>query len=152
RIPVIAAPTPIPVIPASEIGESITRSVPNFSTSPDKTLNGVPASATSSPIMKMDSSRRISSVRASLTAWAKVISRPATGGVIVSCINVLIDFGRIGIRGVQGKLHRVFRLGLDFLLNRLELRVSCQFFIKEPRTEKCDRISVRFPLLLLGFG
>ena len=42
RMPVIAAPTPRPVMPASEIGESITRSVPNSSTSPDSTLNGVP--------------------------------------------------------------------------------------------------------------
>jgi len=40
---------PIPVKPASEIGVSITRSAPNSSTRPDSTLNGVPASATSSP-------------------------------------------------------------------------------------------------------
>ena len=51
RSPVIAAPTPRPVIPASEIGESSTRSGPNSSTRPASTLNGVPASATSSPRM-----------------------------------------------------------------------------------------------------
>ena len=34
RMPVIAAPTPMPVMPASEIGESITRAGPNSSTSP----------------------------------------------------------------------------------------------------------------------
>ena len=42
RMPVIAAPSPSPVIPASEIGESMTRSGPNSSTSPARTLNGVP--------------------------------------------------------------------------------------------------------------
>ena len=38
RIPVIAAPTPIPVIPASEIGESMMRSGPNSSTRPEQHL------------------------------------------------------------------------------------------------------------------
>src|SRR5579884_1101569 len=52
RIPVIAAPTPRPVMPASEMGESMTRCVPNSCTRPERTLKGVPASATSSPIMK----------------------------------------------------------------------------------------------------
>ena len=68
RIPVIAAPSPIPVMPASEMGESSTRSGPNSSTSPDVTLNGVPASATSSPMRKTAGSRRSSSASASLTA------------------------------------------------------------------------------------
>jgi hypothetical protein len=40
RIPVIAAPRPRPEMPASEMGESMTRSVPNSSTSPERTLNG----------------------------------------------------------------------------------------------------------------
>src|SRR2546426_1087568 len=75
RMPVIAAPSARPGIPGSEIGESSTRSVPNSSTSPASTLNGVPASATSSPITKIDGSRRISSRKASLTAWASVSSR-----------------------------------------------------------------------------
>src|SRR5581483_187828 len=44
-------------------------------TRPARTLNGVPASATSSPMMKTVGSRRISSASASLIAWAKVISR-----------------------------------------------------------------------------
>ena len=64
----MAAPTPMPVKPDSEIGESRTRSVPNSSTKPLSTLKGVPASATSSPIIKTDSSRRISSANASLIA------------------------------------------------------------------------------------
>ena len=36
-------------MPASEMGESMTRSGPNLSTRPTSTLKGVPASATSSP-------------------------------------------------------------------------------------------------------
>ena len=75
RMPVIAAPTASPVMPASEIGESITRSGPNSATRPDSTLNGVPASATSSPITNTRSSRRSSSASASLTAWPNVSSR-----------------------------------------------------------------------------
>jgi hypothetical protein len=66
--PVIAAPTAMPMKPGSEIGVSITLSVPNSSTSPESTLNGVPASATSSPIRMTVGSRRISSASASLTA------------------------------------------------------------------------------------
>src|SRR5256885_12476771 len=85
RNPVIAAPTPIPVKPASEIGVSITLSAPNSSTRPDNTLNGVPASATSSPKMHTRESRRISSASASRTACANVSSLVATSG-----INVLV--------------------------------------------------------------
>ena len=66
--PVIAAPTAIPVKPGSDIGVSIIRLVPNSSTRPESILNGVPASATSSPRRKIVSSRRISSAIASLTA------------------------------------------------------------------------------------
>src|SRR5947209_2800028 len=40
RMPVIAPPTPRPVIPASEIGESMTRPGPNSSTRRDKHLEG----------------------------------------------------------------------------------------------------------------
>src|SRR5579885_569023 len=79
RIPVIAPPTPRPVMPASEIGESITRPGPNSSTNPASTLNGVPASATSSPIMNTVGSRRISSASASRMACASVISRVLAG-------------------------------------------------------------------------
>ena len=40
RIPVIAAPTPIPVIPASEIGESITRRGTELLDQPEQHLEG----------------------------------------------------------------------------------------------------------------
>src|ERR1700678_2670696 len=90
RSPVIAAPTATPVKPASEIGVSTTRAAPNSSTSPDKTLNGVPASATSSPKIHTLASRRISSASASRTACANVSSR--------SGIHILIDLFHAGIR------------------------------------------------------
>src|SRR5438270_10068699 len=91
RSPVIAAPIPRPVMPGSEIGESSTRSVPNSSTRPASTLKGVPASATSSPITKTASSRRSSSVRASLIACAL----DEVGGVRVDSTRVLtVDFAR----------------------------------------------------------
>src|SRR5437868_2144890 len=75
RIPVIAAPTPMPAYPGSEIGVSITRSVPNSCTSPTSVLNGWPASATSSPMRNTRGSRRISSAIASFTASPYVSSR-----------------------------------------------------------------------------
>ena len=78
RMPVIAAPTPRPVKPASEIGVSMMRSLPNSSTSPVSTLKVVPASATSSPIRTTFGSRRISSAIASLMASPNVSSRTAS--------------------------------------------------------------------------
>src|SRR5512142_1930700 len=114
-IPVMAEPTPSPAMPASEMGESITRWVPNSSTSPDRTLKGVPASATSSPRMKTVESRRISSARASRMASPKVNSR--------SSINILRDFTGIGIGGVHGEFHArvhfLFHLGIDLVENGL---------------------------------
>ncbi len=55
----------------------MTRSVPNSCTSPTRVLNGWPASAMSSPMMKTLGSRRISSAMASLTASPYVSSRSA---------------------------------------------------------------------------
>ena len=68
REPLMAAPTAMPKAPASEIGVSITRSLPNASNSPSVCLNTPPAAATSSPIISTLSSRRISANSASRTA------------------------------------------------------------------------------------
>src|SRR5271157_499107 len=109
RMPVMAAPTPTPVKPASEIGVSTTRAVPNSSTKPDKTLKGVPASATSSPKMQTVLSRRISSASASRTACANVNSRRAASG-----IHVLLHFFWLGIGCGDREIHRGLHLGADF--------------------------------------
>src|SRR5712692_2827426 len=115
RKPVIAAPTPIPVNPASDIGVSITRSAPNSSTSPDNTLNGVPASATSSPKIQTRESRRISSASASRTACAKVNSRWAASG-----IHILLHFFGTGIGGRYCKFNGFLHLGLNLRVNAIE--------------------------------
>src|ERR1700674_1392822 len=127
RRPVIAAPTATPVNPASEIGVSMTRDFPNSSTSPDKTLNGVPASATSSPMRHTRGSRRISSASASRTASPSVNSRTATSG-----INVLLDLVRAGISRLHGKLHGRVDLGLDLRLNPIELIFVREFLTDDP--------------------
>src|SRR4029079_15323035 len=127
----------------SEIGESITRSVPNSSTRPASTLNGVPASATSSPITKMVGSRRISSRKASLTACASVSSRVPTA----SSVDMVRHLARVGEGRVQRVLDRVRDLGLDALAHAFELS-----FVAEPRREERERATLRRPLLLLGFG
>src|SRR6516165_4635606 len=147
RIPVIAAPTPSPVNPASDIGVSITRSVPNSSTSPESTLNGVPASATSSPKMHTRESRRISSARASRIAWAKVSSRSAGSG-----INVLIHLGFLRIRRGNRKFHRRLHLGFDFPFDLLQRGNIGNFFADQPLAKQQNRIAARFPLLLFLLG
>src|ERR1700676_263223 len=143
RIPVIAAPTPTPVNPASEIGVSITRSVPNSSTRPESTLNGVPASATSSPNMHTRESRRISSASASRIACANVNSLVAVSG-----IHVLVHFLGSRIRRRNRKLHRRFHLRPHFVLHPFKRRGIRQLFRQQPVRKVLDRVALRLPLLL----
>src|SRR5579863_6546883 len=144
RSPVIAAPTPTPVNPGSEIGVSMTRDFPNSSTIPERTLNGVPASATSSPMTKTLGSRRISSEMASRTASAIVNSRTATSG-----IHILPHLVHAGIRRLQREIHcrGDFRFGLR--LDFVELRLCRDLFADEPVAEDLDWIALRLPALFL---
>src|SRR5712691_2639081 len=134
RIPVIAAPRPMPAMPASEIGESITRSGPNSSTRPDSTLNGVPASATSSPITNTEGSRRSSSASASFTAWPRVSSR-VSGSIAALGIDMLIHLAGVGIGSRERELDARRDLGLE-----------------QARLEQRDRITCGAPLRLLLLG
>src|SRR5579864_3386474 len=147
RIPVIAAPTPTPVNPASEIGVSITRSLPNSSTRPDKTLNGVPASATSSPRMHTRESRRISSASASRTACAKVNSRLPFSAK-TSGIHVLLRLFRTGIRGGDCKIDRGLHLFADFGFDLRKSRRLRKIFLAQPLPKQLDGVALRLPLLL----
>ena len=61
RSPTTAAPTAVPMIPASASGVSITRSAPNSSMKPSVTLKAPPKTPMSSPMTKTRSSLRISS-------------------------------------------------------------------------------------------
>src|SRR6266436_6302053 len=142
RNPVIAAPTPIPVKPASEIGVSITRSAPNSSTRPDNTLNGVPASATSSPRMHTRESRRISSARASLMASPKVSSRTF---VSVSGIHVLIDFNRIRVGCGQRGFDRSVHAGGQLRVDAIEQRLVGEMLLDQRTGENTDRIPLGDP-------
>src|SRR5215472_11502481 len=116
-IPVMAAPTPSPEMPASEIGESMMRAGPNSSTSPDSTLKGVPASATSSPMMNTVGSRRNSSASASRMAWPRVTSyiwpEPASPPATLS-IDMFGYLADLWKRRVQTKFDSGGNLGLDF--------------------------------------
>src|ERR1700675_1883570 len=146
RRPVIAAPTASPVKPASEIGVSTTRSVPNSSTSPDSTLNGVPASATSSPRMQTRESRRISSASASRIASAKVISRAPASGIDV--LTYLIEF-RIGSR--DGNFDGFLHLRFDLRMDLREGRGVCVILIHQPIAQILDGIALGDPFLLFFF-
>src|SRR5207302_1343160 len=140
RKPVIAAPTPIPVKPASEMGVSTTRPEPNSSTSPERTLNGVPASATSSPKMHTRESRRISSANASRTACANVSSR--------SGINVLLHLVDTGIRSGNRELYRRLHLQSSLGRNLFHRSGVGIALAQQPLREHRDGVAVGLPNLL----
>src|SRR5579859_6741639 len=140
RRPVMAAPTPTPVNPASEMGVSSDLLAPNSSTSPERTLNGVPASATSSPKMQTVESRRISSARASRTACANVSSR--------SGIDVLLHFVNAGIGRGDGEFYGAFHFGAAFGSYRVE-RCSVGVILRQqPICVQFDGIAIALPMLL----
>src|SRR6266513_2908030 len=125
RNPVIAAPTPMPVKPASEIGVSITRSAPKMHTR---------------------ESRRISSASASRTACANVSSLVATSG-----INVLIHLVYRRVRRGNRKLHRRLHFRPHFFLDLLELSFVRKFLLNQPLREVLDGVPFRLPFLLFLF-
>src|ERR1051326_1751134 len=143
RRPVIAAPTPIPVNPASEMGVSTTRSAPNSSTRPERTLKGVPASATSSPKMQTRESRRISSASASRTACANVSSR--------SGIHILIHLIDAGIWRRDGEFHGGVHLRAGFGCDLLERRGLGLPQRQQPVCVQLDGVALRLPVLLFLF-
>src|SRR5437879_3481530 len=148
RSPVMAAPTPSPVMPGSEIGESSTRSGPNSSTRPASTLKGVPASATSSPMMKTLSSRRSSSERASFTACANVSVRvPAAVSTLGE--DILGHLARVGERRLQREREPRFDLDAHLVLDALQVVGRREALLLEPLAEECERIALAPPQLLL---
>src|SRR5437660_3456238 len=151
RSPVMAAPTPMPVKPGSEIGVSITRSLPNSSTRPDRTLKGVPASATSSPMMQTRESRRISSASASRMASPNVSSRTVVW-VAVSGIDVLLRLVDSGIGRGDGEFHSGIHLRFDLGLNFFKLRRIRQLLPDEPIAENIDGITLGGPALFFLLG
>src|SRR5712692_9491158 len=148
RMPVIAAPTASPVMPASEIGESSTRSGPNSSTSPDMTLNGVPASATSSPTMKTRSSRRSSSASASLTACAIVISRVVAGASTLG-VDIVRHLARIREGRVEREPDALLDLGARLVLDRLQADVVGQPVLEQPAAQPRKGVALAPPEGLL---
>src|SRR6185369_141594 len=149
RMPVIPAPTPMPVNPASEMGVSSTRSVPNSCTRPPRTLNAVPASATSSPMMKTLGSRRISSASASRTASPSVNSRTATA---TSGIHVLLRLVHVRIRRRHGELDGFLDLRLHFRLNLVQGGLVGDLLRQDRFGGNLDRIALGLPLLLYLLG
>src|ERR1700687_5588227 len=144
RNPVMAAPTARPVNPASEIGVSKTRSLPNSSNRPERTLNGVPASATSSPMMHTVASRRISSASASRIACANLSSR-----LPVSGIHVLCHFIGGRIRRRHGEVDCLLHLDRKLSLHLIKSRRIGKFLLHQPLPEIRDRIPL--PLSQLFF-
>src|SRR4051812_10845172 len=145
RIPAIAAPTPSPLNPASEIGVSMMRSLPNSSTRPVRTLKVVPASATSSPIRMTLGSRRISSAIASLMASPKLNSRTL---VAVSSIDVLGNLARVRVQRLDRELDGRIHLGDEFALNGIERGSIRDAVGHQPLAVQRDRVALGDPLLL----
>src|SRR6188474_366318 len=148
RMPAMAAPTPSPVKPASEIGVSMMRSLPNSSTRPTSTLKVVPASATSSPMRTTFGSRLISSAMASLMASPKVSSLIAVAN---SGIDVLVYFAGVGIRAVHCEFDGRIHLDDERLLDGVERGAIDHAVVHQPLTVQSDRIALRHPLLLFRF-
>src|SRR5438309_1932438 len=149
RSPVMAAPTPSPVMPGSEIGESSTRSVPNSSTRPASTLKGVPASATSSPITKIVSSRRNSSVRASLIACAKLSVRVPADSKLGE--DILGHLTRVGEGCLDGEREPDLDLRTRPVLDALEVTGRGEALLLEPRSEERERVTFASPQLFFLF-
>src|SRR5262245_49144236 len=150
-MPVIAAPTPRPVNPASEIGVSMTREGPNSCTRPVSTLKAVPASATSSPSSTTRGSRRISSAIASLTASPNVSSR--TAAAVSTCgIDIFGHFVDGGIRCVERQLHRAVHLSGELRIDPIARVAVRDAVVDEMATEDRDGIALGDPPLLLVFG
>src|SRR5206468_1185587 len=147
RIPVIAAPTPRPVKPASEIGVSMTRSGPNSCTRPVRTLNAVPASATSSPSSTTRGSRRISSAMACLTASPKVSSRGAATAS-AGRIDILGHFVDAWIGRVDRPAHRLIHDRRQLVVQAIERCAIGQALIDEVIAENRNRIALGYPPLL----
>src|SRR5271156_549871 len=148
RSPVIAAPTASPVNPASEIGVSSTRSLPNSSNNPERTLKGVPASATSSPIMQTVESRRISSASASRIACANVSSRSSCAWALFSRIHILGHFIDSRIRCCDRKINCFLHRGLKFSWNLIQCGSIGEFLVNQPFPKIRDRIPLSLPHLL----
>src|SRR6185312_2068644 len=151
RMPVIAAPTPRPEMPASEMGESMMRSGPNSSTRPESTLNGVPASATSSPMMKTVGSRRSSSASASRIAWPSVISRicvPLARSVAILGVDILRDLTLGRERRAETELDADLDLALRPLTYLGQLLRLGQPLRDEPVAQDFDRVALCLPELL----
>src|SRR5437773_422304 len=148
RSPVMAAPTPRPVKPASEMGVSMTRSRPNSCTSPPSTLNAVPASATSSPSRTTRGSRRISSAMASLTASPNVSSRAAEA-VSAGSIHVLGRLLGVRIRRIDGPLHGAIHVGSQLRVDRIERSLAGNTVLDQMAAEDGDGIALGHPVLLL---
>src|SRR5712691_8114815 len=146
RMPVMAAPSPMPVKPASEIGVSITRSDPNSSTSPLSTLNGVPASATSSPMRKTRWSRLISSASASRIASAMVIWRSAGEGLGKDMHRHLVG---LGVGRVERELDAVRDLRAHLFLDALERDRVGLAFAGQGLGEDLQRVALLAPYPLL---
>src|SRR5258705_6838589 len=148
RNPVIAAPTASPVKPASEMGVSRTRSLPNSSTRPDSTLKGVPASATSSPMMQTLASRRISSASASRIACAKVSSR----SVAISGIDILLYFVDTRVGRCDSEIHGLLHFRFQFVVPAIECDGVGEFLFDQQIPQIENGIALRFPGLLFLLG
>src|SRR5690625_2897024 len=141
--PVMAAPTPMDAIVASEIGVSRTRASPNVSCRPWVTLNTPPAMATSSPNTTTLSSSCIVSCKALLTARKYLISTMSPSSVL-KCVNVIERIGKCRVDILACRVKRLRHAFLDAVVNGLDL-VFSDAIIKKQLLCSDDR-------LMLGNG
>ncbi len=138
----------MPVNPGSEIGVSITRSLPNSSTRPDKHLE---RRARFGHVFAQDAHARIAAHLFGQRFADRLAQRSIRESVCVavSGIDVLVDLLDAGIRRGNRKLHRRVHLRLDFGFEFVRAAPASASFCSSSHSPAC-LIGSRFgcPLLL----
>src|SRR5579871_6275954 len=159
RSPVAAAPTAMPMKPASLIGVSITRAAPKRPMSPrvapmiPPQASSMPCAArppppaTSSPITTTVGSRSIAWWRASLIAWTNVSVRSATALALrrarVVHVDVAHEVGGIGRRARLGVADRGGDGGGDLVVDAAEIARGEPPLGDDTALEEVERIALR---------
>src|SRR5256885_1177070 len=136
RVPVMAAPALRPTKPRSQMGVSHSRSGPKRSYSPAVVLKLPPRLPMPSPITKMRGLAAISSESASSVAFMNVSSRMGSPVIHVR------GRGRwVGPGAAFGELAGVYHRGADLLVDRPQLRFSCETLLQQYVLQPQDRVA-----------
>src|SRR5215213_2355676 len=130
-MPINAAPHAAPTIAASEIGVSITRSLPNSSINPSVTLNAPPYVPTSSPITNTVGSCSISSQIPWRIASTSVAWPPRSGRADLCSFLMAVDIVKYSgdlLNRNEGHDNKLFLLRINESMKRSKGKAAQQDF------------------------